>query len=497
MSASHLHLVPRVFAITLLVLTTTAFAEEPDVETLRREIETQRLQLEQQQALLQQQAEQLKRLESTVNSLTSSSPVSSVTPAPSTSVLEVDADTDETPPVSTTRTAPIVKSSTSDILDKSTIAGLGRGEEFIDDDFLKSVPLFGSDWRFSFGGYVKVDLIHDFAGSGDSSQFLISEIPVDGNPQPGSYSEFQMRETRFNFEVRNTLPGEPESKFFTEFDFFGGSNSSNPRLRHAYFQYGNLLVGQTWTTLTELRQLPLFLDFAAGDSLFGGRTVQIRWEQEIDRNFDWAIALEDYDDSGIENPNGLFGVARANFPLLVGRIGYDWDQGLVMLGGSVGENRWDGTGSVADDSELRWNIATGSRIYLTDHKTHFLGFGGSYGQGAPRQILTFGNAGTPSAVLDANGKLKNVTSWNANTGLHLQWPNKLSSNFGIAYARLGSTSLLPATSIRSGYAINSNIIYDFNDQIRTGLELIVGEQELVNGKSGSGERLQFSIFYYF
>ena len=484
----------------------TAVGEAPDVEALRQEITRQRTQLEEQEKRLQQQTEQLKRLETLVDSMASSAPSQKPTTpksnrktAPSSSSSSKSGLAATAKPIvePTVTTTPLVEAITRDILDEAPISGLGRGEEFADEDFLKSVPLFGSDWRFSFGGYAKVDLIHDFSGSGDPSQFLISQIPVNGSPQSGSYSEFQMRETRFNFEVRNTSSGQPESKFFTEFDFFEGSNSSNPRLRHAFFQYGNLLVGQTWTTLTELRQLPLFLDFAAGDSLFGGRTVQVRWEQEIDSQFDWAIALENFNDSGISNPSGLSGTARSRLPLLAGRIGYNWDRGLIMLGSSVGENRWDGTGTTGDNSTLRWNIATGSRFYLTSEHTHYLGIGGSYGEGAPREILTFGNAGTPNAVLDPNGTLINVTSWNANIGLHLEWTDKLSSNFGLAYAQLGSTELLPPESIHNGWAFNGNIIYDFTEQIRFGVEFIMGEQELVNGESGSAQRVQTSVFYYF
>jgi hypothetical protein len=84
------------------------------------------------------------------------------------------------------------------------IAGDGRLDPYRDQDFLKSVPLFGSNWRFSFGGYAKIDLIHDFSGTGDEQQFVLATIPVDGNPQPGSYTSIQLAETRFNFDSMKT-----------------------------------------------------------------------------------------------------------------------------------------------------------------------------------------------------------------------------------------------------------------------------------------------------
>mgnify|MGYP000188650307 CR=1 FL=1 len=84
------------------------------------------------------------------------------------------------------------------------IAGDGRLDPYRDQDFLKSVPLFGSNWRFSFGGYAKIDLIHDFSVIGDEQQFVLATIPVDGNPQPASYTSIQLAETRFNFDSMKT-----------------------------------------------------------------------------------------------------------------------------------------------------------------------------------------------------------------------------------------------------------------------------------------------------
>jgi hypothetical protein len=152
------------------------------------------------------------------------------------------------------------------------LAGTGRGDPYVDPDFLESTPLFGSDWRLGFGGYAKVDLLHDFSGTGNEKQLVLATIPVDGDPPPGSYSNLQASETRFHFEVRNTGSKYDNNRFYVEFDFFDEQNPLSVRLRHGYFEYGRLLAGRTWTLLTELRQLPLILDFASGDSILGNRT---------------------------------------------------------------------------------------------------------------------------------------------------------------------------------------------------------------------------------
>ena len=86
------------------------------------------------------------------------------------------------------------------------------------------------------------------------------------------------------------------------------------RLRHAFFEYGNLLAGQTWTTLTELRQLPFILDFAAGDAIYGGRTPQVRWQVDVNKRLSWAVALEKFNDGAIFNAAGAREPRAATFP---------------------------------------------------------------------------------------------------------------------------------------------------------------------------------------
>ncbi len=387
-------------------------------------------------------------------------------------------------------------SSAALILNRHPDAAIGRGEDFIDPDFSKSVPFFGSDWRFAMGGYAKVDLIHDFSG-GDKHEFVLGSIPVDGSPQPGSFSRLQISETRFNFEMRNTADGMPYNRVFFEFDFFDKSSPLSPRLRHAYFEYGSLLAGRTWSTLTELRQLPLLIDFAAGDSLYGGRTEQIRWT-ESDGSFNWAVALEAYPDDSIYNPLNLEGTARADLPRLVLRSSYQWDHGIVMIGGAMNQLRFDGAGTQDDTSELGWACVTGGRIYIDPSNRHFFGFGASYGEGTAQDIIAFANGGVPNAALNADGSLELADAWNIQLALHWEWTDKLSSNFNYAIGRLNNVpELYESDYIREGSALHGNIIYEVSDVITSGVEYMVGKRENVSGADDTAERLMMSIFYYF
>jgi len=215
-------LLGQLLFFVLICLAQPVFAED-DLESLKKEIEEQRDELSEQTRKLEELEQRLDEATKKPEQLTT--PTSTDTPIPA-------------------------KDTKAALPEREPIVGVSQREElygpFSDIGFIKSVPMFGTDWRFSFGGYIKVDVLHDFDGTGDEYSFETPTIPVEGTPgpQPGSYTKIHARETRFSFEVRNSREGLPFNKGFLEMDFFDEGNTA-PRLRHAYLQWGNLLAGQT------------------------------------------------------------------------------------------------------------------------------------------------------------------------------------------------------------------------------------------------------------
>ena len=117
----------------------------------------------------------------------------------------------------------------------------------------------GNGDKISFGGYIKVDARHV---NGDVKY---QDYWRGNNPGFGDNSHFaiNVRETRFNTKyTHGDVTG------FIEMDFYGGggnevaTNSSNPRLRHAFIKYKNITAGQYWSNFMPLSALPDALDFA-------------------------------------------------------------------------------------------------------------------------------------------------------------------------------------------------------------------------------------------
>jgi len=87
------------------------------------------------------------------------------------------------------------------------------GDDLLDSSFPNSLPIPGSDNRFSIGGYVKLDFIQDLDYVGDPHEFSLATIPTDGSPEAAldGRTTLHAKETRINFDFRRT--GESERDF--------------------------------------------------------------------------------------------------------------------------------------------------------------------------------------------------------------------------------------------------------------------------------------------
>lgn len=115
----------------------------------------------------------------------------------------------------------------------------------------------------TFGGYIKADARYVDGNIAATNYWYGS-----GTVLPESQSNFgiAVNETRFNTKyVHGEVTGFIEMDFYGDAVSGGGneiiSNSSNPRLRHAFIKYKNILVGQTWTTFQNTSSLAEAADF--------------------------------------------------------------------------------------------------------------------------------------------------------------------------------------------------------------------------------------------
>ena len=118
--------------------------------------------------------------------------------------------------------------------------------------------------QLKVGGYVKLDLIHDFNPIGSPDYFDVSKIPTDG--PVGENTHLNVKETRLFIDTKSRIKS-TSIRAYVEGDFYGSGGAF--RLRHAFLEIGrHLLVGQfgltSWMSqlflpLLILRSLELML----------------------------------------------------------------------------------------------------------------------------------------------------------------------------------------------------------------------------------------------
>jgi len=147
--------------------------------------------------------------------------------------------------------------------------------EPLDPRFPGYFKLPGTATLLRIGGYAKSDFIYDLKPAGNLDSFIPSTIPI---PAPATYtnSTISVRPTRLNLDFLVPTKSGDSYRFFLEIDMFG-SSSTTPRLRHAYGQAKNFLVGQTFSNFMDPDAGTDQLDFQGPNGWVSIRNPQFRY----------------------------------------------------------------------------------------------------------------------------------------------------------------------------------------------------------------------------
>ncbi|WP_407644152.1 DcaP family trimeric outer membrane transporter [Ferrimonas sediminicola] len=312
------------------------------------------------------------------------------------------------------------------------------------------------DDKLIFGGYIKMDARY-VDGDVSYKDFWIGS----GSPREDNASQFRVfaNETRFNTKyVHGDLTG------FIEMDFYGGggtqviSNSANPRIRHAFINYKNVLAGQTWSTFMNTSAIPETADFAGATvGLVFIRQGQLRYTNG-------GLQLS------IENPESEGGAPDYdNIPDVIAKYTLTGDWGNLSLAAMGRELNID-----KDDSETAFGGSVAGKI-------------NTFGKDDFRFQVHFGEVGRYVGVALAkdlvNGKVEDTTAYLA--AYRHWWNETLRSTFmyGRAETDLGDAD-------NSQWSVN--LFNNLTKELAVGFE--VGQFKMHNADADSYYG-QFSMRY--
>lgn len=397
----------------------------------------------------------------------------------------------------------------------ATVAADAKAGKYVEvGEFPGSMKFPGTDVSVKIGGQIKVDSLYTFGSSAGLSEDLFQTRTISATATPKS-NRFRMhaRETRLNVDVR--APSEWGAlRAFTEFDLFGGSSAAFPqeqvngyeiRLRHAYVQVGQLMVGQNWSTFNDPAAFAETLDFAQvnGESFI--RQPQARWTQPVGEGVSVAFAVENPE--GDISDNTAPGTGRRtnadNVPDVIGNVRYEQAWGHLQAGALY--RRLKVTGDTTDptfnDSDAGYGVNVSGKIAVPviNEKDNFK-FQVNYGEGIGRYINDLQLTGTETfdaAINRTNREIDPLEAVGAYGSYQLVFSDKWRSNLTGGYVHISQPDYQPATAMQSTIYTAANVIWSPVKKFDLGLELLWGQRENRNGQESSATRVQASAKYAF
>jgi hypothetical protein len=355
----------------------------------------------------------------------------------------------------------------------------------------------GTQTLLKIGGYFKTDFIYDLKPAGNTDSFIPSSIPIPTAVGVNN-AMVSVRPTRLNLDFRVPSAKFGDIRFYVEGDLFG-TNATTPRLRHAYAQGRNLLIGQTFSNFMDPDGFPDTLDFQGPNGMVSIRNPQLRYGIALSPTTTFYISVEKPSSDIIFKTPQFSAQPNAPSPDGAIRLRQEFERGHFQIAAVFR--------SIAafvptmptpkTDSVFGWgvNVSTGVELFGKDNVI----FAVAAGQGISRYLQDTSGLG-----IDAEAKsptsLKATPAVGVEAAYQHYWLKALRSSVIYSYAAVNNTSFFaaatPATYNHATYT-GTNLIWNPYGSFHVGAEFLYGWAIEQSGLKANAPRIQFSAKYSF
>jgi hypothetical protein len=354
----------------------------------------------------------------------------------------------------------------------------------------------GTQTLLKIGGYFKTDFIYDLKPAGNTDSFIPSSFPI---PQVAGVNNatISIRPTRLSLDFRVPTTKIGDVRFYLEGDLFG-TNSTTPRLRHAYAQAKNFLIGQTFSNFMDPDAFPDTLDFQGPNGMVSVRNPQLRYGFALSPSTTFYISVEKpSSDIAFKTPQFS---SQPDSPSPDGtiRLRQEFEGGHFQVSGvfrSISAFLANGK----TDSVFGWgvNVSTGFRTFDKDNMV----FAVAAGHGISRYLQDTSGLGIDAEVSSATS-LEATPAVGVEAAYQHYWSKRLRSSAVYSYAAVNNNNFalanLPSfTPYNHGTYTASNIIWNPGGSLNIGAEFLYGWVVRQDGKKANDPRFQFSAKYSF
>jgi hypothetical protein len=351
----------------------------------------------------------------------------------------------------------------------------------------------GTRTFLKIGGYFKTDFIYDLKPAGDTERFIPSTIPIP-TPVGVNNATVSIRPTRINLDFLIPTESVDNVRFFLEADMFG-SSATTPRLRHAYAQVKNFLIGQSFSNFMDPDSGPDQLEFQGPNGQISIRNPQLRYSFRVGEKSSLRFSVEKpSSDVAFKTPefSALPNNPSPDFTLT---YRHDMDSGHVQLSSlfrSVAAYLPDGR----SDSVFSWGINfTGSQRLIG--RDTFV-YQGAYGHGIERYINDTSGLGIDAGVQGQTDPHLKATPVVGTYGAYQHfWLPQLRSSAFYGFVQVQNTDQMTSSTFHKSDYSGANIIWNPIGSLNVGTEFLYGWVVKKDGSSGNAPRFMFSAKYNF
>ena len=354
---------------------------------------------------------------------------------------------------------------------------------------------------FNVSGYVKIIGTADFGNIQNTNEFITSMIPIYPSPKETGYrTNLDARQSRLALEGFYRTSTGKKLRIYLESDFYSSEASQyfggyGFHLRHAYAEFGDWLVGQTWSTSFNINATPNQVDLEGPNSILAPRNAQIRYTLTKEK-FGFAAALEnnlgDYTPyKGIDD--------KTDYQLVPDFISYieahgDW--GNARLTGIARNIAYTDSTNTTVNSVFGWgaNISGYFNLFNRQEINDAFMWGISYGKGISFYVDDIMGSGY-DAMPDSTGTMLAMPSISGYIAYKHAWTKRIESNIIVGYVQLDTKKITDNHIFDNSIYGSINLMASPMDRFDFGVEILYGKN--VNKIQDAGEAIRIQIMSAF
>ncbi|MBD8487247.1 hypothetical protein IFO69_00665 [Echinicola sp. CAU 1574] len=370
------------------------------------------------------------------------------------------------------------KDTTSKVEDAPLDIAQNRGIFILSPDKQMEMRIIGS---------IRMLIVFDEMNFSNKNFFRTYDIPtgVNNDPLPNYYNGLD--QTRMGFEVtRKTSAGNLFARIETD---FAGVNGF--RIRHAYGQYKNFLVGQTWSLFSQVAALPATADFSGPSGSVRSRTPQLRYSlPKPIHGMNISLGLE-YLIPDLSIPDSLTIQTFQLIPNITGKADKNFQWGYLQVSGIIPmlSARTDSNKLIVRPG---WGLASSSYGNITSNSKWHIQIAG--GQAISSFLKDLNDNGL-DVILDQDENPHVPFSWGGYLGYEYLWYEGLSSNVIYSIVQTEEFEFNPDNAFRRGTTWRANTFWDFIEGAKLGAEIIYGRR--VDHNHVKGNAVRFNLLFYY